>query len=93
MPGAAPPSRVELRSRTREPLHSPEAAPLPSSISPERLAYSIEEVADLTGISRSLVYDMMSAGRLEYIKVGRRRIITVQQLDTFLSASARAGAA
>jgi excisionase family DNA binding protein len=49
-----------------------------------RLAYSILEVCDLTGLSRSLVYDMMNAGRLDFIKVGRRRIITAQHLAAFL---------
>jgi excisionase family DNA binding protein len=55
---------------------------------PEKLAYSIEEVAELTGLSRSLLYDKMNAGRLGYIKVGRRRIITRQQLEQFLNSKA-----
>ena len=41
----------------------------------ERLAYSVDEVAQITGLSRDLLYDQMRAGRLGYIKVGRRRII------------------
>lgn len=53
----------------------------------EKLAYSVEEVAEATGLSRSLLYDEMGAGRLGYIKVGRRRIITCQQLEAFLSAA------
>jgi excisionase family DNA binding protein len=54
----------------------------------ERLAYSVDEVAQITGLSRDLLYDQMRAGRLGYIKVGRRRIITRQHLDTFLSRAA-----
>lgn len=50
----------------------------------ERLAYSIDEVAEATGLSGSLIYDEMNAGRLGYIKVGRRRIITRRQLEAFL---------
>jgi excisionase family DNA binding protein len=50
----------------------------------ERLAYSVEEVCDLTGLSRSLVYDQMNAGRLDYIKVGRRRLVGRHHLDAFL---------
>lgn len=59
---------------------------------PEKLAYSIEEVAESTGLSRSLLYDEMSVGRLGYLKVGRRRIITRQQLEEFLNAAAVAAA-
>lgn len=55
---------------------------------PERLAYSIAEVCELTGLSRSLVYDILNDGRLGCIKVGRRRIITAQQLAAFLGIEA-----
>ena len=51
----------------------------------ERLAYSVDEAAALTGLSRELLYDQMRAGKLAYIKVGRRRIITRQHLEAFLA--------
>ena len=51
----------------------------------DRLAYSIEEAARVTGLSRNLLYDEMRAGRLAYLKVGRRRIITRQHLEAFLT--------
>jgi excisionase family DNA binding protein len=54
----------------------------------ERLAYSVDEVAQITGLSRDLLYDQMRSGRLGYIKVGRRRIITRQHLDAFLARAA-----
>lgn len=50
-----------------------------------RLSYSVDEVAQITGLSRDLLYDQMRAGRLTYLKVGRRRIITRQQLEDFLA--------
>jgi excisionase family DNA binding protein len=53
-----------------------------------RLAYSVAEVAKATGLSRDLLYDEMRAGRLAYLKIGRRRIITRQQLDDFLATGA-----
>jgi excisionase family DNA binding protein len=59
---------------------------------PEKLAYSIEEVAEMTGLSRSLLYDEMNAGRLDYIKVGRRRAITRDQVDAFLNAAKQVAA-
>jgi excisionase family DNA binding protein len=55
--------------------------------SDERLAYSVDEAAQITGLSRDLLYDQMRTGRLAYLKVGRRRIITRQHLEAFLTAA------
>jgi excisionase family DNA binding protein len=49
-----------------------------------RLAYSVEEVAHMTGLSRDLLYDQMRHGNLHYLKIGRRRLITRQHLEEFL---------
>ena len=49
-----------------------------------RLAYSVDEAARLTGLSRDLLYDEMRRGNLAYTKVGRRRLITRQHLNQFL---------
>ena len=49
-----------------------------------RLAYSVDEAAHLTGLSRDLLYDEMRRGNLTYVKVGRRRLITLQHLNQFL---------
>jgi excisionase family DNA binding protein len=51
----------------------------------ERLAYSVDEAAQITGLSRDLLYDQMRTGKLAYLKVGRRRIITRQHLEAFLT--------
>jgi excisionase family DNA binding protein len=59
---------------------SPETSP-PA----ERLAYSVDEAAALTGLSRDLLYDEMRRGHLDYLKIGRRRIITRQHLEQFLA--------
>ena len=58
-------------------LHVPEPAA-------ERLAYSVDEAARLTGLSRDLLYDEMRRGNLIYIKIGRRRLITRHHLQQFL---------
>jgi excisionase family DNA binding protein len=50
----------------------------------ERLAYSIDEAALLTGLSRDLLYDQMRHGNLTYVKIGRRRLITHHHLQQFL---------
>jgi excisionase family DNA binding protein len=58
-----------------------QSAPDPAA---ERLAYSVDEAARLTGLSRDLLYDEMRRGNLRYVKVGRRRLITRQHLEQFL---------
>ena len=51
----------------------------------DRLAYSVDEAAAITGLSRDLLYDQMRAGRLAYLEIGRWRIITRRHLEAFLS--------
>ena len=51
----------------------------------QRLAYSVDEAAAVTGLSRDLLYDQMRTGKLGYLKVGRRRIITREHLAEFLA--------
>jgi excisionase family DNA binding protein len=51
----------------------------------DRLAYSVDEAARLTGLSRDLLYDEMRRGNLTYVKVGRRRLITRHHLQQFLA--------
>lgn len=52
---------------------------------PGRIAYSVAEAAFITGLSRDLLYAQMRVGNLDYLKVGRRRLITRRDLDHFLS--------
>ena len=49
-----------------------------------RLAYTIEEAARLLSLSRSTLYELMAAGELETIKVGRARRVTEDQLQDFI---------
>jgi len=51
----------------------------------ERLAYSVDEAAQITGLSRDLLYDQMRTGKLAYLKIGRRRLITRRGLEAFLA--------
>jgi len=62
--------------------------PVSSTELNERLAYSVDEAAAITGLSRDLLYDQMRAGKLAYLKVGRRRIISRQHLEAFLTRTA-----
>ena len=51
----------------------------------ERLAYSPEEAAELLGISRELVHDLLRTGQLGSVKAGRRRLIGKHHLEKFLA--------
>ncbi len=62
-----------------------EAQMTSTSLPADRLAFSVDEAAQITGLSRDLLYDQMRTGKLAYLKVGRRRIITRQHLENFLS--------
>ena len=69
-------------ARCRQPAALEPGQPEPDPA--ERLAYSIDEAARLTGLSRDLLYDEMRRGNLAYVKVGRRRLITRHHLQQFL---------
>jgi excisionase family DNA binding protein len=79
-PGAASTFARQPDGERRTPMRHP-ASDQPT----DRLAYSVDEAAGLTGLSRDLLYDQMRAGKLAYLKVGRRRIITRQHLEAFLT--------
>ena len=50
----------------------------------DRLAYSPEEAAELLGISKELVHDLLRTGQLGSVKAGRRRLISKHHLEAFL---------
>jgi excisionase family DNA binding protein len=50
----------------------------------ERLAYSPDEAAELLGISRELIHDLLRTGQLGSVKAGRRRLIGKRHLEAFL---------
>ncbi len=70
-------------------IEPPQASSPEGDLRSERLAYSVDEAARLTGLSRDLLYDEMRRGHLDYIKIGRRRLITRQHLEQFLRITPR----
>ncbi len=57
-----------------------------AAASPERIALSPDEAAYLVGISRSRVYELMAAGELRSVKIGRSRRIPRQALLDYIEA-------
>lgn len=51
---------------------------------PARLGYSIEEFAELTGVSRSSVYKALRNGCLIARKIGKRTIISAEDAEKYL---------
>jgi excisionase family DNA binding protein len=50
-----------------------------------RLAYSVNQAARAFGLSKSMIYDQLRSRRLRSVRVGKRRIITRQQIDAWLA--------
>ncbi len=46
--------------------------------------YTVNDVAQLFGVTRTTVYEWMSSGRLAYVVVGRRRRVTRDALHAFI---------
>jgi len=49
-----------------------------------KLLYTIDEAADVLGISRSLMYDLILTGQVPSLKIGRVRRIPVVALESFV---------
>lgn len=50
------------------------------------LTVRVSEAAAMTGLSRTLLYQLMDSGKLRYSKVGRCRLIRVAELDRLVDA-------
>jgi excisionase family DNA binding protein len=50
-----------------------------------RLAYTVTQAARALGLSKSMIYDQLRSRRLGSVRVGRRRIITRQQINAWLA--------
>jgi excisionase family DNA binding protein len=55
------------------------------TLNSDRLAYSVADVIDLTGLSRATIYRQMAAGHLTYLKVGSRTLIKREAIEAFLN--------
>ena len=59
-----------------------------------QLLYRPEEAAEALSVSRATVYELMAAGTLASVKIGRSRRVTREALEQFVaSLGASAGAA
>ena len=49
-----------------------------------KLLVGVEEAAAILSLGRSKAFELVAAGEIESLKVGRRRLIPVQALDTYV---------
>lgn len=59
---------------------------------PEPLAISISKAARHAGIGRSTLYEQIKAGNLASLKIGKRRLIRIADLDAWLQSLAKRAA-
>lgn len=48
------------------------------------LAVAPAEAARLTGVGRTTIYEAIGAGALKSVKIGKRRLITIEALKAWL---------
>jgi excisionase family DNA binding protein len=51
-----------------------------------KMAFSINEARQATGLGRSRLYEEIAAGRLRIAKSGRRTLVLAESLQSFLKA-------
>lgn len=51
---------------------------------PDRRTVTVPEAAEILGISRSGAYDLISRGALPGLRLGRRIVVPIDQLDRLL---------
>lgn len=52
-----------------------------------RLTYSVDEAAELLGIGRTLMYKLLTAGEVDSLKIGKRRMVPRDAIDGYIKRS------
>jgi excisionase family DNA binding protein len=50
----------------------------------ERITASIDQACEAAGIGRTKLYELIGAGKVQTVIIGRRRLVVVESLITFL---------
>jgi excisionase family DNA binding protein len=53
-------------------------------LAPHKLGYTVAEAVALTGVSRTRLYQENKVGRLKFVKIGRRTLVTRTDLEAWL---------
>jgi excisionase family DNA binding protein len=69
------------------------APPIDKPAELERLAYRVQEAADVLAISRSHFYELVAAGEIQVLKDGARTLVRKSQLEAYLDRLEQAASA
>ena len=50
----------------------------------DKLLYSINEAIQMLSVGRSVVYELIADGKIRVVKIGRRTLITRDELERFV---------
>lgn len=56
----------------------------------QKLSYTPAQAAEITGLSRGTIFNLLKSGELTRIKVGKRTLIRAQELADYLNNAAQA---
>lgn len=58
---------------------------------PQKLIYTVKEASSLLSLSRAQLYRLMDQGDIKFVKIGRSRRITAEQLQAFVALATNYG--
>ena len=82
-----PPEAGQSSASPSSPARTPQgkpAAPIPQAVTPEQpppMLVSIKEARRLIGVGNTRIYDLINAGALETIRIGKRRMVRYSSLQ------------
>lgn len=56
----------------------------PTASTPQRRLHRVEAAAELLGVKRSTAYEEIRLGRLQTVRIGRRRLIPTEYIDAYV---------
>ncbi len=54
-------------------------------VDPSRVLYSVRETAKLIAVSERSVYNLLERGELKSVRIGGRRLVRRDELDSFIN--------
>lgn len=76
--------KASIRQLNPERRSVPEQPDRTAGSAPRARLVSIEVAAQLLGIGRTTVYDLVNRGELRATKIGRRTLLAVEDIDVFV---------
>lgn len=80
---------ADVLARSVAPWPTPEATPFPTADAPTKLLMSVEEAAECLSIGRGKAYELIAAGTIPSVTLGRRRLVPVEALRALVTSWSR----